>query len=135
MNNTTTFETAKVGDRVWSIPKGWGEIIEIDNDPDYPLSVRFDSGRSDCFTIDGRVRTTHSIRSLFWDEVKAPPQPLPKLGVDTKVLVWDVDKRNAIKRYFSHFDAHGRVYVFARGTTSWSGNKDTISYSHWELAE
>ena len=64
--------------------------------------------------------------------ITATSKPLPKLEVDTKVLVWDSLDR-VLKRYFSHFDEYGNINVFANGTTSWNYNI-TVPYSYWELA-
>ena len=38
-----TFENAKIGDKVWDIRLGWGEIIEIGYTILYPITVKFDS--------------------------------------------------------------------------------------------
>lgn len=137
MNNMTTFERASVGDKVWLIhTREWGTIAEILPGLGYALKVNFDGGDYISFTMCGKECTSHSYQSLFWDEIPiiAPPKPLPKLEVDTKVLVWDIDKRLSIKRYFSHFDEDGMIHVFARGATSWSNKGNTASYNHWELA-
>ena len=127
----TTFETAKVGDKVWCLYYNkWFTITNIRKEDAYPIKTEINS-----YTLDGRLNT-HSIRTLFWDEViiTPPPKPLPKLEVDTKVLVWD--NSNCIKRkgHFSHFDEKGKMHVFAGGTTSWSHN-EIIPYNYWELAK
>ena len=74
---TTTFETAKVGDRVWSIKEGWGKVYRIDDDPNYPLVVKYDGGEYDTFTFGGYVLKADRKQTLFWDEVKieAPVKP------------------------------------------------------------
>ena len=126
----TTFETAKVGDKVWCLYYNkWFTITNIRKEDDYPIKTEINS-----YTLDGRLNT-HSIRTLFWDEVTItpPPKPLPKLEVDTKVLVWNSLEAEHIKRYFSHFDEYGNINVFANGTTSWNYNI-TVPYSYWELA-
>ena len=127
---TTTFETAQVGDKVWCILYGWQTIIDTQHNVNYPILTRKGS-----YTIDGRNYSNNG-RTLFWDEVviTPPAKPLPKLEVDTKVLVWD--NSNCIKRkgHFSHFDEKGKMHVFAGGTTSWS-HKEIIPYNYWELAK
>lgn len=132
---TTTFETAKVCDRVWSVTKGWGEIIAIDDKSSYPLSVKFDCGMYDTFDYNGYLAKTHIRQSIFWDEVKieAPQKPLPDLAVDTKVIVWNsvVPKT---KRHFSHFSPEGKIVCFDKGLTSWTSD-GTSEWSKWELAE
>ena len=126
----TTFETAKVGDRVWCLLHGWHPIIDTQHNANYPILTRKGS-----YTIDGRNYSNNG-RTLFWDEVviTPPPKPLPKLEVDTKVLVWDNEDKLVRKRYFSHFDNTNNIHVFAQGATSWT--KDlTTKYSNWKLAE
>lgn len=126
----TTFETAKVGDRVWCLLHGWHPIIDTQHNVNYPILTRKGS-----YTIDGRNYSNNG-RVLFWDEViiTPPPKPLPKLEVDTKVLVWDNEDKLVRKRYFSHFDDNNNIHVFAQGATSWT--KDlTTKYSNWKLAK
>ena len=126
----TTFETAKVGDRVWCLLHGWHPIIDTQHNVNYPILTRKGS-----YTIDGRNYFNNG-RTLFWDEVviTPPPKPAPKLEVDTKVLVWDNEDKLVRKRYFSHFDNTNNIHVFAQGATSWT--KDlTTKYPNWELAK
>ena len=70
-------------------------------------------------------------------KIVQPSQPLPKLEVDTKVLVWDTDHPEKTKAYFSHFDKHGKAVTFRYGKTSWSmNNAETLfTWQHWELAK
>ena len=127
----TTLETAKVGDKVWCLYYNkWFTIINIRKEDVYPIKTEINR-----YTLDGRL-DTHSSRMLFWDEIviTPPEKPLPKLEVDTKVLVWD--NSNCIKRkgHFSHFDEKGKMHVFASGTTSWS-HKEIVPYNYWKLAK
>ena len=128
----TTFEDAKVGDSVWRLDYGkWVTIDGVIKTDIYPIKIR-----TDHFTMDGVQQGGGNWRVLFWDEIiiTPPEKPLPKLEVDTKVLVWD--NSNCIKRkgHFSHFDEKGKMHVFAGGTTSWS-HKEIIPYNYWELAK
>ena len=66
-------------------------------------------------------------------KIVQPSQPLPKLEVDTKVLVWDDKYHMHQKRYFSHFNSNNSICVFMYGNTSWTTTQ-TIEYSNWELA-
>lgn len=126
----TTFETAKVGDRVWCILYGWHPIIDTQYDVNYPILTSKGS-----YTIDGRNYSNNG-RTLFWDEVviTPPPKPLPKLEVDTKVLVWD-EGFYKTKAYFSHFDSKNKICVFPLGRTSWSNDSNTQSWTYWELTK
>ena len=129
----TTFEDAKVGDRVWCLLHGWHPIIDTQHNVNYPILTRKGS-----YTIDGRNYSNNG-RILFWDEViiTPPSKPLPKLEVDTKVLVWDTSHTEKTKAYFSHFDKHGKAVTFRYGKTSWSRNNDEtlFTWQHWELAK
>ena len=129
---TTTFETAQVGDKVWCILYGWQTIIDTQHNVNYPILTRKGS-----YTIDGRYYSNNG-RTLFWDEViiTPPEKPLPKLQVDTKVLVWDDPNEEPTRGYFSHFEKNGNIVIFSGGGTSWSKfNADvpTVLWQHWEL--
>lgn len=73
---TTNFHTAKKGDRVWSVSAGWGTIDSVYNNRLHPIFVKFDDGRFNTYTLDGRI-TKACDRDLFWDEVglKLPAKP------------------------------------------------------------
>ena len=131
----TTFETAKVDDRVFDIKHGWGFISKVSPKNMRPITVQF-SKYDRSYMVNGKYSETDRNQVLFWDEViiTPPPKPAPKLEVDTKVLVWDNEDKLVRKRYFSHFDDNNNIYVFAQGATSWT--KDlTTKYSNWELAK
>lgn len=132
----TTFEDAKVGDRVWCLYcNKWLTITNIRKEDTYPIKTETNS-----YTLDGRLNT-HSIRMLFWDEVviTPPEKPLPKLDVDTKVLVWDDKEGIKLPRHFSHFEKDGKMATFTEGRTSWSRANVVarcyIVWNYWELAE
>ena len=128
----TTFEDAKVGDKVWDMRIGWTTIISINDVSRYP--IRTEAGKT--YTTLGTCTIEDKFPVLFWDEVSITPpeKPIPKLEVDTKVLVRDSLEAEHIKRYFSHFEENGSISVFANGTTSWTYNI-TVPYSYWELAK
>ena len=131
---TTTFENAKVGDRVYHYKYGWSTITNIKKESDYPIIIDYDFS----FTYEGYADKSDKNRTLFWDEVtiSPPTKPLPRLEVDTKVLVWDTQGGEPIRRYFSHFEKNGQLAAFAEGRTSWSvQNKPTIVWKYWELAK
>ena len=66
---TTTFETAKVGDKVWCIMSGWGEVRGTDAPTDYPIAVYFTSGEFKTYTVDGRYTKDDLNQTLFWGGV------------------------------------------------------------------
>ena len=128
----TTFEDAKVGDRVFHYKYGWSTITNIKKESAYPIIIDYDFS----FTYEGFADKSDKNRTLFWDEVviTPPEKPIPKLEVDTKVLVWDSEKKVKIHRHFSHFEKNGKIVTFAEGRTSWSqGDKSVVDWEYWEL--
>ena len=128
----TTFEDAKVGDRVFHYKYGWSTITNIKKESDYPIIIDYDFS----FTYEGFTDKSDKNRTLFWDEVviTPPEKPLPRLDVDTKVLVWDSEKKVKLHRHFSHFEKNGKIVTFAEGRTSWSqGDKSVVDWEYWEL--
>ena len=127
----TTFENAKVGDRVWCLLYGWQTIESTDFNINYPIATK-----KGTYTYDGKVQLSSQNRTLYWDEIviTPPSKPAPKLEVDTKVLVWDNDYHMKQKRHFSHFDSNSTIYVFVNGGTSWTTTQ-TAEYRNWELAK
>lgn len=133
---TTTFETAKVGDKVWCIRSGWGEIGEVGWTDRCPIYVRFPCGEFKSYTVDGLYNDEDLSRTLFWAEVviDAPVKPVPQLEVDGKVVVWN-DGRDRFSRHFSHFSKDGVLHTFSHGKTSFTGAGHTTPWDNWELAE
>ena len=88
---TTTFENARVGDKVWHIIRGWGAVESIDERSAYPILVGFDDRRVGCFTFSGKALMVDLKPSLFWDEIKfeVPVQP-PRIKLIHGVEVPDI---------------------------------------------
>jgi hypothetical protein len=84
-NMTTTFESAKVGDRVYSHTFGWGEIEYVNEYSHfYTIHARFfHTNETKGFTLEGYLYSDLQIQSLFWDEVtiEAPKKPSVKLSI------------------------------------------------------
>ena len=90
--NETTFENAKVGDKVYWLTLGmWGEVVNII--PAYreerQLEVRFaDAGRVSFYWFTRSCRSGRIVgepQTLFWDEVKIVPPPRPKRMVKKEI--------------------------------------------------
>lgn len=124
------FKNVKVGDRVWDMRFGWGTIIFDNQTREVPLYVKFDSSHDKHYTLMGIQTYDNKVQTLFWNEFEIPKEafikPLPKLEVDTKVLVWRDynNNNNKYKRHFSHFDEKGNIYAFINGRTSFSINTE-----------
>ena len=143
------FKDAKVGDRVFDYTlQEWGSIINFSYSSIYPIKVKISNGVKNTilvsfknnkvrsYTTQGTRDNTDRFPTLFWDEVKPitpPEKPLPKLKIDTPVLVWSSNANYKYKRYFSHFDSKGNMHCFKSGTTSWSTCGETTEWKHWEL--
>lgn len=91
---TTTFEKARVGDKVWHIEYGWGTIEKVDKyRHDYPLTVRFYNGNYYFYkylTSSGKINTASECQTLFWDEVKIEAPQMPRRMVEKgfEQVVW-----------------------------------------------
>jgi hypothetical protein len=116
---TTTFETAEIGDRVFSPTFGWGEIECIyDNSEKYPMLVKFysDPDETRYFTFEGYYYKDTMFQSLFWDEVtiEAPVKPV-KLAA-TKVVngveIPDISfKPDSGEHCYIPFPTHSDLYL------------------------
>jgi hypothetical protein len=76
---TTTFENAKIGDKVFSHTFGWGEVECLDPQSFFPIEVRFsDSGVYEKFTFEGYCYDSVPVQSLFWNyvHIEAPTKPI-----------------------------------------------------------
>jgi len=73
------FDGIKVGERVWSINYGWGEVQEVGSNA---FKVYFEEINDDWhFTYDGLRFGCDINQALFWDEIKfdLPKKPEIKL--------------------------------------------------------
>lgn len=86
----TDLSKAKVGDRLWSVSKGWGTLIDIDHSGimytiHYPISVKFDAcGSVEVFTMQGKKNYKFDRYSeLYWDKLYFDfPAPFIKIDID-----------------------------------------------------
>lgn len=137
-----TFSNAKVGDKVWSLNKGWGIVEKTGQSAIYTFRVRYNEEITELYTEDGKMYRSDKYPTLFWDELvfEVPKKPLPKLEVDTKILVWCNDGVKKEPRHFSHFGTDGKVYAFIGGKTSFSlsttrmhESMKTTSWDNYEI--
>lgn len=117
------FSNAKVGDKVWSIAYGWGEITGVG---DYLFRVKF-SDCCDCklYNFDGkRVVSGEIYPTLFWKEFNIPVKDDKKPFNLVNFLKENLTYKEFVKdekNYILYFDANrgkwdwidlGNDYVF-----------------------
>lgn len=80
---TTTFENARVGDKVYCLMSGWGKMSGIRDEEDYPLIVSF-LCEAKTYTVDGKTCKTDCMPTLYWDkpEIIAPEQPKRTININ-----------------------------------------------------
>jgi hypothetical protein len=99
---TKTFETAKLGNKVFSHTFGWGEIEWIAHQAAFPIEVRFnDSGEYKKFTFTGHLYDSVPIQSLFWNyiHIEAPTKPI-MVKVINGVEVPDISFKPRLNEYY-----------------------------------
>lgn len=71
-------EKVEVGDKVWHVLKGWGEVYGLDDENSiYPICVQWEE---DCewFTKDGKLCTEDKNPILFWQPFELESLIKPK---------------------------------------------------------
>ena len=70
------FSNAKVGDKVWHVSFGYGEIISINDLTMYPIKAKFNYSDNswivETFTASGKECTEDVFPSLFWNKFHIP---------------------------------------------------------------
>lgn len=94
------FKDAKVGDRVWDLRYGWGEVEEISSG-DYPVEVCFaERDVQEQYTRGGKVYLDDQNPTLFWDEIKFEIPEKPERVVDRTFEGWVNVYENSDEVYF-----------------------------------
>ncbi|MBM6876288.1 hypothetical protein [Fusobacterium mortiferum] len=68
------FDSAKVGDRVYDILRGWGTIVAIELNQECPIYFNADIDSFCTFTLDGKRSEIDKNPTLFWNEVDLPTE-------------------------------------------------------------
>ena len=88
MRDKERFKDVRVGDRLWSSTKGWGEVEEIDMASSHPLRVFFQHRACPhTYTLEGFNLTTDKYPELHYDEIKFEEPEKPKRLVEKEVNV------------------------------------------------
>jgi hypothetical protein len=121
---STTFENARVGDKVWSVRYGHGVITAIYSEPD-PLIVKFEKYiNSKSYTLLGN-EYPNELQTLFWKEIKfeVPEQP-PRMKLINGIEVPDISFQPEYAEYYYYpslepdlynslsFQNHNKTTVF-----------------------
>lgn len=73
----------KVGDKLWSVEFGWGEVTGKDSDKDFAIEIDF-GAEENSYTLKG-LRYFDYLPTLFWNEVHFDYPALPKDRQKVKV--------------------------------------------------
>lgn len=76
-----------------------------------------------------------TIKEWCESEYVEPPVDWSKVSVDTPILVrFSVDDEYWVKRHFARYD-NGQVRAWVNGTTSWTANGKSDTWTYAKLAE
>lgn len=94
-NKRSNFE---VGDKVWTIDNGWGEVIEMKDGIAYPVSVEFEKSKVS-YTKDGREFESKNV-VLFFEEIPIPESALvrPKWRAEMHEPYYFINSRGDVCR-------------------------------------
>jgi hypothetical protein len=100
--STTTFESARVGDKVYSTTLGWGVIEYIKPRDNYPIHVSFPSinGEVVIFTYEGYFYDHVPIQSLFWGEVVFEVPVKRKTKLINGIEIPDITFKPTLNEYY-----------------------------------
>ncbi len=125
----------KVGDYIWTVPKGWVKVTYADPVAPYAI-VTLDY---EAYTLEGKRDEGDTYPSAFLEPPEGIGETEPKpceFKKGQRVLVWDDDSNGKYKRYFSHLEDAGLYHCFPSGLDEWANNgRATISWLHcraWE---
>lgn len=130
----------KVGDKVWNIlSKDWEIITEIDLDANSEFTIETNY---EFYTSEGKTSVKHTMPTIYPNKfelvipTEAYQKPLPKLVVNTEVIVWNDNKPDErYRRHYSSFTPDMRLSCFADGTTSFTQKLLGIALEHWDNYE
>lgn len=145
---TTTFENAKVGDRVYSLLHGkFLEIVRIDDKYILPIVLQDGSTQRHC-ALNGEAENSKALGQIyFWDKptIIAPSKPKPKREappIDTLVEVFYGTSKWQKRYSAGSFDRNGWLDCWRNGATSKTasdiyglGENCVYSFAEWRIAE
>lgn len=110
----------KVGDKIWTIQNGWTEVIQINEETDYPIGTEEDS-----YTLDGKNTIFEKHPSAFLE------YPFKEQPIEKDTLVWFRDNEDEFWKfgYYSHFE-NGKHFCFIYSKKS----TETEQLTSWNIA-
>lgn len=127
----------EIGDKVYSLRFGEGEVINIIKGMSNPVIVTFPLGNF-LYTRKGFLSKSDGTQDLYHGkpEIIEPPAPsrMASLTVDTKILVRDYEDAPWLKRYYKE-SANGKPRCFPNGQDSWSSDGGYCEWNYWKLPE
>ena len=88
---------------------------------------------SDC--LFGHHCCDKAVKEWCESEYVEPPVDWSKVSVDTPILVrFSGDDKDWVKRHFARYD-NGQVRAWINGTTSWTANGTSDTWTYAKLAE
>lgn len=69
LKQNNMFKKAEIGDRVYDLLKGWGTIVNINPEDNYPIYVNSDADSFCTFTYDGKRDINDKNPTLFWRKI------------------------------------------------------------------
>ena len=128
----------EVGDTVFDMQYGQGEVTEITDNVSYPVTICFLNNRIETYTVEGRNLNSFAMPTLYFKQpciTDIEPNRLPNLAVDTPILVRQKPDDLWRKAYFARWDLNDCV-AWYEGRTSWSASNSLITiWSEWKLPE
>lgn len=96
-------EEVKVGDRVWDMRRGWGEVGAIDaENTDHPICVRWVED-FEWFTKEGKEYIEEETPTLFWQPIEFEIPKKPKQKPKEKAWQWICKAGHKYWLTYSHY--------------------------------
>lgn len=84
------------GDKVFCIINGWGTIVNIYSDGDYPIVVEFENTKREVYSLGGFIHLNHSKPALYTEEPTNQSIKNPTLKDSLKDSLLELDRQGAM---------------------------------------
>jgi hypothetical protein len=110
----------KVGDKIWTIQRGWEEVLDKEYSHDYPIKTPNDS-----YTFGGKIADEDKYPSAFLE------YPFKEQEIEKDTLVWfrgHIDNHFNIG-YYSHYDMSTDLHHVFISSKKSNETTDTDAYN------